>query len=57
MVSSGEAGEVIQVIDFATGRDLLAARATDADTRNGETVPALVIQGTFSGCCRTVIGS
>jgi len=32
VVSSGEIGEPIQVIDFASGRDLLAARSANADT-------------------------
>src|SRR5438874_8387747 len=58
MVSSGEVGEVIQVIDFASGRDLLAARSPEATTRNSEMAPpAVVIQSAFSGCCRSVVGS
>ena len=49
MVSSGEAGEVIQVIDCASGGDFLTARATNADTRNSEMMPlAIVIQSAFS---------
>jgi hypothetical protein len=43
MVSSGEVGEPIQVIDFAGGRDLLAARATSAETRDGEMMPLAVV--------------
>jgi hypothetical protein len=37
MVSSGETGEVIQIVDFASGRDLLGARAANAATRYGKT--------------------
>ena len=56
MVSSGKVGELIQAIDFASGRDLLAARATNAETRDGEMMPlAVVIESAFSGCCLTVV--
>src|SRR5437899_5295684 len=34
--SSGEVGQVIQIIDLAGGRDLLSARAANAATRDGE---------------------
>src|SRR6266480_1875126 len=58
MVSSGEVGEPIQVIDFASCRDLLSARAANAATRDGEMVPpAVVIESTFSGFSLSVIGS
>jgi len=43
MVSSGEVGEIVQVINFASGRDLLAARATKATTRDGEMMPMAVV--------------
>jgi len=43
MVSSGEVGQVIQVIDFAGGRDLLSARAANAATRDGEMVSLAVV--------------
>src|SRR4029078_2029243 len=56
MVSSGEVGEPVQVIDLAGGRDLLRARAAKAAPGDGETVPALVIQGTFSRFSLSVIG-
>jgi len=52
MVSSRKIGELIQVIDFAGGRDLLSARATNADARDGEMVSlAVVIENTLPGCC------
>jgi len=58
MVSSGEVGELVQVIDLAGGRDLLDARAAKAPTRDGEMVtPAVVIESTFSGLSLSVIGS
>ena len=43
MVSSGEVGEPIQVIDLAGGRDLLSARAANAATRDGEMVSLAVV--------------
>ena len=58
MVSSGEVGEPVQVIDFASGRDLLSARAANPATRDGKMVPpAVVIESTFSGFSLSVIGS
>src|SRR5437773_7255597 len=57
-VGSREVVELIQVVDLASGRDFLAARATSAETRDGEMVtPAVVIARTFSGFSRGVIGS
>ena len=58
MVSSGEVGEPVQLIDLAGGRDLLSARAANAATRDGEMVPhAVVIENAFSGFSLSVIGS
>jgi hypothetical protein len=43
MVSSGEAGEGVQVIDLSSGRDLLAARSTNTDTGDGEMMRSAVV--------------
>jgi hypothetical protein len=43
MVSSGEVGEPIQVIDLAGGRDLLAARAAGTDPGDGEMIPPAIV--------------
>jgi len=42
-VGSREILEIIQVVDFAGGRDLLSARAADAATRDGEMVSLAVV--------------